>query len=217
MRTLSHRVRTLKCADHGTQRDSQRASRPVRRSARNNPPRQPARCGSFGLAARVSSGATSDCSVAPFPSPAIILAACSAAEAIGTQWLEPRDAKHRGRLVPAGYMSPGVAASVVHEFGGPAAEGEVGELVLSGEFVAPGTWDRRPLPPLGSRRGRAHRSELTKPPGRPPAMHPMTNSLDFCKTISGRSPRISFSSSGRNEDDSPPRQGSGMLTQPRRG
>ena len=64
----------------------------------------------------------------------------SSTESPGLQWFVPRDAQPDGAAVPLGYELPGTRIEVLDDAGHPAPQGEIGELVLHGRFIALGLW-----------------------------------------------------------------------------
>jgi acyl-coenzyme A synthetase/AMP-(fatty) acid ligase/thioesterase domain-containing protein len=74
------------------------------------------------------------------PQRASVQVAYSSTETTGTQWFVPDDLELGPGPVPLGYMLPGVDYAVLGADGGPAPEGEAGELVVRSRAVALGTW-----------------------------------------------------------------------------
>ena len=64
----------------------------------------------------------------------------SSTESPGLQWFVPPDAQPDGAAVPLGYELPGTRIEILDDAGHPAPQGEIGELVLHGRFIALGLW-----------------------------------------------------------------------------
>jgi thioesterase domain-containing protein len=55
-------------------------------------------------------------------------------------WFVPRDAGQDKPLIPGGYTLPDFEVTVVDDTGNPVERGEMGEIVVAGEFIAEGYW-----------------------------------------------------------------------------
>ena len=62
-------------------------------------------------------------------------------ESTTAQWYVPRDFTADVAALPTGYLLPEHEYAILDDDGTPAAEGEVGELVLRSRFVALGEWE----------------------------------------------------------------------------
>jgi acyl-coenzyme A synthetase/AMP-(fatty) acid ligase/thioesterase domain-containing protein len=74
------------------------------------------------------------------PAGAGVLAAYSSTETVGAHWFVPPGAEPDAPTVPAGYIAPGSRFRIEDAEGRAVPDGEEGELVLRGRYIALGHW-----------------------------------------------------------------------------
>ena len=65
----------------------------------------------------------------------------SSTELTGSQWFVPRSLPEYGASVPAGWLLPGIAFTIVNDEGRPVEPGESGELLIKSPHVLLGHWE----------------------------------------------------------------------------
>ena len=65
----------------------------------------------------------------------------SSTESTGSQWFVPRSLPEYGASVPAGWLLPGIAFTIVNDEGRPVEPGESGELLIKSPYVLLGHWE----------------------------------------------------------------------------
>ena len=74
------------------------------------------------------------------PATSRIIAAYSSTETVCSHWFVPPGAEPSGRLVPVGWVNPGVEFLLVDERGEPVPDGTAGVLMLRSRYLALGHW-----------------------------------------------------------------------------